>query len=172
MNPSDLISPLSEETCPLISNEITDLEFNNLFPTYQDLNQLTDRINRLDIDMNTHNLRLELERMKRRKLRASFNNIKQEIHPHNDEINRIQYDLSTQQERVGALDMIFNSEIARLSSLTYRSLSRIHHLIITILPYLSMPPDNHFETAQLANELLRTIQQFHPHCNIQTITSL
>ena len=172
MNPSDLIPSLPEEACPILTTEITNLEFNDLFPTYQDLSQMTDRMNCLDINMNTHRLRLELEKMKRRKLRASVNNIKHEIHPNTDEVNRIQYDLSILQERVGVLDMIFNNEMARISSLTYRSLSRIHHLIITILPYLTMPPDNHFETAQLANELLRTIQQFHAHCNIQTFTNL
>ena len=112
-------------------------------------------MNRLDIDMNTHRLRLELEKMKRRKLRASMNNIKHEIHPNTDKVNRIRHDLSTLQERVGALDTIFNNEMARISSLIYRSLWRIHHLMIKILPYLMMPPDNYFETAQLANELLR-----------------
>ena len=133
---------------------------------------MTDRMNRLDIDMNTHRVRLELEKTKRRKLRASMNNLKHEIHPNTEEVNRIRYDLSTLQERVGALDTIFNNELARISSLTYRSLLRIHHLMITIIPYLTMPPDNYFETAQLANKLLRTIQQIHAHCNIHTFTIL
>ena len=44
-----------------LTTEIPNLEFNDLFPTYQDLSQMTDRMNRLDIDMNTHRVRFELE---------------------------------------------------------------------------------------------------------------
>ena len=161
MNPNDIIPSL-----------LPNLEFNDLFPTYQDLVQLTERISRIDVDLNMHDLRIELEKMKRRKLRASVNNIRKEILPDNNMVAQIQYDLSTLQERVGALDMLYNNEMARISSLTHRSLSRIHHLFVTVFPYLTMPPDSHFETAQLANELLQTIQQFHTHCNTQTFTNL
>ena len=172
MNPSELIPSLFEEACPILDTEIPNIEFNDLFPTYQDLSQMTDRMNRLDVDMNTHRVRLELEKMKRRKLRASMNNLKHEIHPNTEEVNQLRCDLSTLQERVGALDAIFNNELARISSLTYRSLLRIHHLMITNIHYLTMPPDDYFETAQLANELLRTIHQIHTHCNINIPTNL
>jgi len=52
MNPSDLIPSLFEKACPILTTEIPNLEFNDLFPTYQDLSQMTGRMNRLDIDMN------------------------------------------------------------------------------------------------------------------------
>ena len=141
------------------------LEFGDLFPTYQDLTQLTERISHIYVNLNTHDLRIELERMKRRKLRTSINNIKKEIFPNSNAVAQIQYDLMNLQERVGAIEMMHNHEMARISSLTYRSLARIHHLFVTIFPHLTMPPDNHYETAQLANKL---IQQFHA----QTFTNL
>ena len=140
MNPNDIILSLTEESCPLLMTEPPILEFNDLFPIHQDLAQLTERMSRIDVDQNTHDLRIELERMKRRKLSASVNNIRKEIFPNNNMVTQIQFGLSTLQERVGAIDILYNNEMARISSLTYRSLSRIHHLFITILPYLTMKP--------------------------------
>ena len=99
--------------------------------------------------------------MKRRKLRTSINNIKKEILRNSNAVAQLQHDLMNLQERVGAIEMMHNHEMARISSLAYRSLARIHHLFVTILPHLIVPPDNHFETVQLANELIRTIQQLH-----------
>ena len=166
---TDNVFPFSiEDPCPLLMDEPPLLEFGDLFPTHQDLTQLTERISHIDINLNTHDLRIELERMKRRKLRTSINNIKKEILPNSNAVAQLQHDLMNLQERVGAIEMMHNHEMARISSLTYRSLARIHHLFLTILPHLIIPPDNHFETMQLANELIRTIQQLHA----QTFTNL
>ena len=49
--------------------------------------------------------------------------------------------------------------MARLSTVTYRSLSRMHNIMISIFPYIVMPSNNHAELAQLAYELLRIIYQ-------------
>ena len=51
------------------------------------------------------------------------------------------------------------SEMAQLATVTYRSLSRMHNIIIFIIPFIVMPPNNHAELAQLAYELLRSIYQ-------------
>ena len=92
MNPNDIIPFLTEESCPLLMTEPTILEFNDLFPTHQDLAQLTERMSRMDVDLNTHDLRIELERMKHHKLHASVNNITKEILPNNNMVAQIQHD--------------------------------------------------------------------------------
>ena len=45
------------------------------------------------------------------------------------------------------------------NTITYRSLSRIHQIMISILEYLIMPPNDHAKMAQLVYELLRTVHQ-------------
>ena len=161
MNNDDMFSFSIEDPCPVLMEEPPLLEYGNLFPTHQDLTQITERIGHIDISLNTQDLRIELERMKRRKLRTSINNIRKEILPHNNAVAQLQHDLMILQESMGALEMRHNHEMARISALTYRSLARAHHLFVAILPHLIMPPDNHFEAVQLANELIRTIQQLH-----------
>jgi len=161
MNNDNMFTFSMEDPCPVLMEEPPLLEFGDLFPTHQDLTQITERIGHIDISLNTQDLRIELERMKRRKLRTSINNIKREILPNNNAVAQLQNDLMIMRERMDALEIRHSHEMVRISSLTYRSLARVHHLFVTILPHLIMPPDNHFETVQLANELIRTIQQLH-----------
>ena len=66
MNINGVIPSSIEDSCPLLMAELPLLEFSNLFPTHQDLTQLTERISIIDVDLNTHDLRIELEKMKRR----------------------------------------------------------------------------------------------------------
>ena len=68
MNPSNVDLSLSKEPCPLLADPPT-LESVDLFPTYQDLVTLNDQISRRNLDINTQNLRVEVEKIKRQKLR-------------------------------------------------------------------------------------------------------
>jgi len=52
-----------------------------------------------------------------------------------------------------------NNEMERLTMIIYRSLTRMHNIFISIIHYISMPPNCHVDLAQLAYELLRTIYQ-------------
>ena len=57
------------------------------------------------------------------------------------------------------MNNIYDSEIARLGTVSYRCFARLHQILITLAPYLHMPPNEHAELSQLTYELLRTIHQ-------------
>ena len=59
MNLNDVTLSLSDEPCPLLS-ELPILKSVDLFITYQDLANLNDQISRINIDINTQNLRVEV----------------------------------------------------------------------------------------------------------------
>jgi len=71
----DLIFPdlLLEE--PMLTN-LFPIEASQLVPPPQDLKMITDRLEDLEIASNTQSLRIEVERMKRQKLRASLRQLK------------------------------------------------------------------------------------------------
>jgi len=50
-----------------------------LLPSTEDIMLLSRKIDRLTIDVNTHNLRIELEKMKRCKLGSSLRQLKSEV---------------------------------------------------------------------------------------------
>jgi len=60
---ADNVFPFSiEDPCPLLMAEPPLLEFGDLLPTHQDLTQLTERISHIDVNLNTHDLRIELKK--------------------------------------------------------------------------------------------------------------
>ena len=56
---------------------------------YQDLVNLNDQIYRINIDMNTQNLRVEVEKIKRQKLRISMKSLINEISPTNKLVTQV-----------------------------------------------------------------------------------
>ena len=80
-------------------------------------------------------------------------------------VDQLRQEVALLTQEMGSLTEAYNGEIARLSTVTYRCFSRLHQILITIVPYLSMPPSNHIETSQLTYELLRTVNQLRPVMN-------
>jgi len=62
-------------------------------------------------------------------------------------------------QQIENLTRASNGDLARLTTVTYRSLSRMHNILIAIIPYIDMLPLNHEDLAQMVYELLRTIYQ-------------
>ena len=64
------------------------------------------------------------------------------------------------QNNQNAIGYHLDGEIVRLSVLSYWSLSRMHQILTSLVPFIPMPPDIHLELTQLSNECVRTLQQF------------
>jgi len=130
-----------------------------IVPTMNDLNILTCRMDQLDVDLNTQNLRNKLEKNKRQKLSATVKNIEREVALLTKTITQTKNNIATLTQQVENLTCQYNRDMAQLATVNYRCLSRMHNIIIATLPYINMPPQNHEDLAQMAYELLRTIYQ-------------
>ena len=53
----------------------------------------------------------------------------------------------------------YKGKLTRVSTTAYRSLARLHHLLITFTPYIPMTAETHAELSQLNDELYRSVDQ-------------
>ena len=130
-----------------------------IVPTMNDINILTGRMDQLDIDLNTQDLRNKLEKHKRQKLNAMVKNIEREVSLLTKIISQTKNEITSLSQQVENLTCQYNRDMAQLATVNYRCLSRMHNIIIATLPYINMPPMTHEDLAQMAYELLRTIYQ-------------
>jgi len=108
-----------------------------LSPSAEDVMNLSKRIDQLTIEVNIQNLTIEIERMKRRRLRSLFKLLKSEV-------------LSLKQTTVQIQE---DNNVLKV----YCCLGRIHQVLIAVVPYIGMPEGEHREIAQLLYELLRAV---------------
>ena len=108
---------LNDEGCQILI-DIIPLGPVDLFPTYNYIAALNKQIGKLEIDINTQSLRLEVERVKLQKLQMMFKYVKHERIP----TNNIQKQLET-------MNNIYASKIARLSTVFHRCFSRLHQIL-------------------------------------------
>ena len=50
-------------------------------------------------------------------------------------------------------------EFPKLTTITFRSLLRLHQIMISLVPYIYMPAESHTELCQLELEFMRKTQQ-------------
>ena len=108
--------------------------------------------------MNIQNLKVEVEKLKRQRLRTTLKRIRRENIPTQRVLDLVQNDNHIVQEQLILVNNIHASEIARLGVLTHCCLSRLHQIFISVIPYVKMPTSGHTELSQLTYELLRDIQ--------------
>ena len=89
MNEFD-INDLLNESVPLFPEPLS-------FPT-EDLVQISQRLEQLTVEVNTHNIKLELETLKRQRLRRSLEQAKAEIFVLNQALTQQQNDDTTLRE--------------------------------------------------------------------------
>ena len=128
--------------------DATYFELINLFPTYHDIIKLSNQIDNLTIDLNTQNIWVEIERAKRQKMKILMRQIRNETIHSNPMVNQLRQKIATLIQKIASVSGTYNSELARLSTITYRRFSRLHQILITIIPHLSMSPSDHIETFQ------------------------
>ena len=108
--------------------------------------------------MNTQNLKLEIESLKRRKLNQAIKQLKRESFSSRQLIVQIKDNNNIMKEQIATLSNALYNEIARLTMFTHCCLGRLHHIFISVAPYIRMHAENYHEVAQLLTELLRAIQ--------------
>ena len=128
--------------------------------TPSDILNLSSKMDNLIIAVNTQALQIEVERVKRRKLQSSVRFIKQNLSSPCQDAVTLKQEMQAARYAQDSLNFQFDDAIIQLNTVSFRCVARIHQLMATAPPYLSMPPDNHLEISQLLDELLRTLRQY------------
>ena len=149
MNEFNLDELLSE------SHPISPVPISLLIDDIMNLSKLLDY---LTIDLNTQNLTIEIERMKRRRLRRSFRQLKSEVLSLRHTTIQLQVNNDTLREQISTLSTILFSEIACLTTRVHCCLGLINQVLIVVVPYIGMPEGEHRKIAQILYELLRAVQ--------------
>jgi len=124
----------------------------------EDLIQLSQRLDQLTIDVNTQNIRAELETFKRQQLRRTVKQIKAEVSTLNQIINQQQTENNILREQIATLNITIFSELACLTQRTHCCLGRIHHPLIATIHRINMTEEEHHDLSQQTYELLRALQ--------------
>ena len=77
-------------------------------------------------------------------------------------IAHLQQENSKLRQQINTSSEIHHSERARSNMWIHSGMSRIHQILIGIIPRIPMTPSEHTEAAQLTYELLRIAQQIVP----------
>ena len=75
-------------------------------------------------------LRVEIERAKRQKLGSIIKRVRIDLISPNQLSNQIQHDIVNLHKRISDLQQEYDHKIARISTITYRSLFHAHQLFI------------------------------------------
>ena len=140
----DTMINLDEFTMPMAHPELTDL---------------THKFESLNIDSNTHGLRIEIERTKRQRLQATVKKLRHEFHTVCADVTALREEISQLRDQQNAVNFQLNNENIRTNTLAFRCLSRIGQ-ILTLGPLNAQPVDNYNELEVLLQELHSTIRHF------------
>jgi len=121
----------------------------------EDLIQLIQLLEKLTVEVNTQNIRIELEALKRQRLRRLFKQVKAKVFTLNQTIAQQQTENAMLREQLATLNTTIFSELACLTQHTHCCLWRIHHLLIATIPRTEA---EHNDLSQQASELLRALQ--------------
>ena len=124
----------------------------------EDLIQLIQLLEKLTVEVNTQNIRIELEALKRQRLRRLFKQVKAKVFTLNQTIAQQQTENAMLREQLATLNTTIISELACLTQRTHCCLGRIHHLLIVAIPRISMTKAEHNDLSQQASELLHALQ--------------
>ena len=119
---------------------------------------ISQRLEQLTIDVNTQNIKLEVETLKRRRLRRSLNQVKNDITSLSQLLAYQTQEQAVLRNEIEILSASINSELACLTQRTHCCMGRIHHLLIATVPRIFMTEAEHNDIAQQVAELLRALQ--------------
>ena len=111
----------------------------DLFPPTNDIITISKQLEQLTIDVNTQNLKIEVERLKRQKLGRFVRQLKHESFSSRQLITQLQEENNTLKEQIATLNNTMSSEIARVTVLTHCCLGRLHHILISIVLIFECP---------------------------------
>ena len=128
-----------------------------------DVAELKRKFDHLTIEINTLNLRLEIEKTKRQRLQTIVRQLKRDIAAPCPELLEIRSDLNKFIGQQNTTNYLLDGENAKTNTLAFRSISRICELIATMTPGVSISPEANSEVKVLLHELALTVQQFGVH---------
>jgi len=101
-----------------------------LLPTpHTEINDLTQKFELLTVDINTHGLRLEVERAKRHRLQSTVKQMRQDLSLASAEILMFKNEITQFRDHQNSINFQLDNDHARTSTLAFRCLSRISQLI-------------------------------------------
>jgi len=130
--------------------------------SHPELTDLTRKFETLNIDSNTHGLRIEIERTKRQRLQTTVKRLRHELHAACADITQLREEINQFREQQNAVNYQLDNETIRTNTLAFRCLSRIGQ-ILTLGPLNAQPADNYNELEILLQELHLTVKQFGVH---------
>ena len=161
----------------MIDNLLYDIDFPNLFPEDlvtdnlltventqlkslpSDLKIINDRLENLEVLVNTQSLRIEVERVKRQKLRSSMRQLKHETSISYPKVVALKQIMDNNSAQQNTTNYQLGGEIDRLSTLMVRCLSRMQQILMSVVPCVIVAPDDYHDIMRLLEEIGRTLQQ-------------
>jgi len=147
-------------------NDIPYIKDPEIASLQQEIANINARLERITLDSNTQSLRVEVERVKRRRLQTSLKQVRNQLLHPCPEVATMKQEMSEWQQCQDAVNYQFDGELTRLSALMFRSLARMHEIIAYLLPHVMMPPANGHEINQMLDQITRTIRQFHTYYEV------
>jgi len=135
----------------------TDTDIMSVIPI--EIKALNDRVERLEIALNTQTLRLELERSKRQKLALLLKNRKPEVPIPQLEV--LQRAIDASQAYQDVINLQLGGNIDHLSTVMFRCISRIQQLFSFAFSCIQVTPSDQPDVSILLEEIGRTLQQLH-----------
>jgi len=154
--PTDLVLP---DLLPegLLFDDIFHSDDPTIAITHPDIAALNYRLDHLSLETNTQALRIDVERAKLQKLRATVRQVKQNMLLPCPDIASLKYDIETMRGDQNTINYQLEGEIARMNVMKFRCLSRMHQILTFLLPHVMLPPANNYKLNQLLQELARTL---------------
>ena len=132
----------------------------------QEIFNLNAKMERLILESNTQALRVEIERVKRRKLQSSLKQIRGQLLTSCPEIETLRQEISERHWYQEAIHYHFDGELTCLRTIMFRSLARMHETLVYLLPHIMLSPDSGYELSVRLDEVSRTIRQFHTYSDV------
>jgi len=158
LNDPDFPDLFSDES-PALNITPADKDLITMLPS--ELKAMNDRIERLEIALNTQTLRLELERAKRQKLASIMKQRRYETPV--TQLEALQQLTETNYIHQEAINYQIGGSIDHLSTVMFRCLSRTQQLLSYALPCIPITPSDHPDVTCLLEEIGRTLQQLCVH---------
>ena len=135
-----------------------------LKPTFHpDVAELSRKIESLTIEINIQGLRLEIERTKRQRLQATVRQLKRDITLSNSDIQLLRNEVTQLRDFQNSVNYQLDNDITRTNTLSFRSLTRICQILMTLAPSSTLPSETSPEVKILLRELDSTIRHFGVH---------
>jgi len=122
--------------------------------------ELGRKIDSLTIEVNTLNLRLELERTKRQHLQTTMRQLRRDKTSLNSDVQTIRSELLQLRDQQTTINYQLDNQNARTNALSFRSMSRIDQILAALVPNSFLSTETRTELMILLKELANTVQHF------------